>query len=175
MKTSDFYRVAKKELDITEVAGNISNPQIIKFLQSTTLSNTLNSSDETPWCSAFVNWCVEQAGVEGTNRADAVSWLTWGIKADKPVRGTIVIFQWSNGGHHVGFVSAFDQPGKVSVLGGNQSNEVKISQYDEKFVIGYRNPEKNFFSAWIKILAVGIVGVGAILGTIFLISKLGKH
>lgn len=174
MITSDFYRVAKKELDEGEVSGNQANPRIVQYLQSTSLSGNLNATDETPWCSAFVNWVVEKAGMKGTDRADAVSWLNWGEKTDKPQKGSIVIFQWPDGGHHVGFVNGFDQEGKVSVLGGNQSNSVKISEYNKSSVIGYRNPPHNFFSRWLVVGGIITAIAAATTGLIFYFTNRKK-
>lgn len=161
MKTGDFYFLAKREKDEGEMTGTGANPRIVQYLESTTLSPSLSTTDETPWCSAFVNWIVEKSGMKGTNRADAVSWLNWGEPTDKPVKGSIVVFQWPDGGHHVGFVSDFPAPGKVNVLGGNQGNKVKISAFSTASVMGYRNPVRNFFSWWVFGL-----GIASILGTV---------
>lgn len=174
MKTSSFYRIAKRQKDTQEISGTGANPDIIKYLQSTNLSTQFNSTDETPWCSAFVNWVVEKAGVPGTNRADAVSWMNWGEPTRDPRKGSIVVFKWANGGHHVGFVDNFDKPGKVSVLGGNQGNTVKISDYDTKYVMGYRNPAYNFFSRTVKLTISMVLSFALIMGAISIGNYLEK-
>lgn len=51
-----------------------NNARVISYLKSTDLSPALANSDETDWCSAFVNWCVKKADLEGTNQATARSW-----------------------------------------------------------------------------------------------------
>lgn len=135
-----WYQIAKKEMDegVKEITGNEDNPRIVEYHAATTLKA---SDDETPWCSAFVNWCMDKAGEVKTNKANARSWLNWGVSLDKPVQGCVVVFSrgsksWQG---HVGFYegSAGDQ---VLCLGGNQSNEVNISSYAKSRVLGYRWP-----------------------------------
>ena len=50
------------------------NKRIIEYHALTTLAAT---TDETAWCSSFVNWVLWQAGYVGTRSAAAKSWLTW--------------------------------------------------------------------------------------------------
>ena len=91
-------------------------------------------------CSSFVNWCVEQAGLRGTRSAAARSWLDWGTAVDLPQEGDIVILRRGNPpSGHVGFFvkSAGDI---IYVLGGNQSDQVKVSGYKRGDLLGYRRP-----------------------------------
>lgn len=167
LKTSTFYRIAKHEKDIAEIPGADSNPRITEYLGSTSLSSSLSSTDQTPWCSGFANWVVTKSGVPGTNRADAVSWMNWGVPTDSPVRGSIVVFKWANGGHHVALYDSDAGNGKINVLGGNQSDKVKISAFESKYVMGYRNPPKNMLSrlTWFTLGGLGFLGsVAAIIG-----------
>lgn len=173
LKTSAFYRIAKHEKDIAEIPGADSNPRITEFLGSTTLSSTLSSTDQTPWCSGFANWVVTAAGVTGTNRADAVSWMQWGVPTTDPLRGSIVVFKWANGGHHVGFYDSDAGNGKINVLGGNQSDKVKISAFESKYVMGYRNPTQNIWSRF-TFFTLGGVGLLGVIGSIIAI-KLSKN
>jgi hypothetical protein len=60
--------IALREIGVKEYAGAADNPRIVEYLSSTTnISPTERSNDETYWCSAFVNWCVEKAVYEGTD------------------------------------------------------------------------------------------------------------
>lgn len=34
-----------------------------------------NSAQSTPWCAAFVNWCLKEAGLPGTNSNLAKSFV----------------------------------------------------------------------------------------------------
>jgi uncharacterized protein (TIGR02594 family) len=130
--------IALREIGVKEYAGAADNPRIVEYLSSTNLGPSDQSNDETPWCSAFVNWCVEKAGYEGTDSAWAKSWLTWGKKLAKPRRGCITVFTRSGGGH-VGFFIDKTSSG-IKVLGGNQSDEVNVSTRAVNKLLGYRLP-----------------------------------
>lgn len=124
--------IARKELGQREIAGHEDNPVILSYHASTTLKAT---NDETPWCSSFVNWCLKQVGIKGTNSAAAVSWLHWGTPAG-PVPGAIVVIcnskgtdrSFSTSGAHVGFLIG-ETATHYRLLGGNQSNSVKESWF----------------------------------------------
>jgi uncharacterized protein (TIGR02594 family) len=125
--------IARQEVGVHEnSAPGQDNPRILEYLESTTYDGEL--TDEVPWCSAFVNWCITQAGLKGTNSAAASSWLTWGQKLDQPRLGCIVVFN-----HHVGFYAgaAGDY---LLLLGGNQSNAVKPENKHPSEVLAYRWP-----------------------------------
>jgi uncharacterized protein (TIGR02594 family) len=97
-------------------------------------------NDETPWCSAFVNFCVEQAGFAGTDSASARSWLNWGRKTDTPVTGCIAVFERGAppSGHVAFYVS--QSADQIKVLGGNQGNKVSFAHFPKFRLLGYRIP-----------------------------------
>jgi uncharacterized protein (TIGR02594 family) len=104
------------------------NPVIVSFLASTSLGP---ANDETAWCSAFVNFVMKQAGYKGTNSAGADSWMHWGAgvgSLSNARTGDIVVLHDSAGREHVGFLVRSGN-GTVTLLGGNQSNQVKESVY----------------------------------------------
>lgn len=126
---------------IREIAGSGDNPRIVEYLRSTNLDSVSAESDETPWCSAFVNWCVEQSNYEGTDSAWARSWLKWGQELDKPVKGCIAVFKRPpnpSSGHVAFYVSQTDT--HIKVLGGNQSNSVSVTDYPADRLLSYRVP-----------------------------------
>ncbi len=133
-----WYAIAKQEMGagVQEVPGATHNLRIIEYHQATSLKAT---DDETPWCSSFVNWCMQQVGIEGTKSAAARSWLTWGVTLDQPKEGCVVVIRrgkssWQG---HVGFFAGIT--GKhILILGGNQGNEVNLSSYSENNLLGYR-------------------------------------
>lgn len=138
--TFPWFDIAIHEIGIKEITGNGDNPRVLEYLRSTNLSAPYSSSDETPWCSAFVNWCVEKSGNAGTDSAWARSWLNWGRKTDNPVTGCIVVFERGvNSGHVTFFVSK--TAGQIKVLGGNQHNSVCITDYPAGRLLGYRVPK----------------------------------
>ena len=138
---------AEKEKGVSEIPGSGNNPRVLEYLRSTTnLEASAVSKDETPWCSAFVNWCLEQAGYERTKNALARSWLDWGQKIDTPRRGCIVVFQREKKFGHVGFYLE-ETATHIKVLGGNQQNleteifEVSEKSYPKSDFLGYRIPK----------------------------------
>lgn len=134
-----WLAIATAEVGIKEYPGNGENPRILEYLRSTTLAAPDSARDETPWCSAFANWCVEKSGYEGTDSAWARSWLNWGAPLDKPRRGCVTVFQRDGNKGHVAFFLAAGAGG-IKVLGGNQSNAVCISSYKKADLLGYRLP-----------------------------------
>lgn len=130
------YATALSELalDVKEVAGGGNNPRIVMYHNSTTAGAGTN--DSVPWCSSFVNYCVEQADLEGTNSQWALSWENWGQDvSNDPKEGDVVVFERVGQGGHVGFYRA-DLGSHLSVLGGNQSNRVKVSNYPKNGQLG---------------------------------------
>lgn len=134
-----WLEIAMEEFGVCEYPGKKQNPRIIQYHQSVTLKAT---EDEIPWCSSFINWCMTEAGIEGTNSAAARSWMEWGAAHLQAQRGSVVIFRRGKNptqGHVAFFLSRIGDD--VEVLGGNQSNRVGINRYPEKDVIGYRWPK----------------------------------
>lgn len=139
--TAPWYKIATVEMrsDVREVAGELSNKRILEYHKCTDL---LSTDDETPWCSAFVNWCMHMAGEVRTNKANARSWLEWGTPLDEPKEGCVVIFQRGNEKWmgHVGFYVG-EESDQVLCLGGNQDDMVSIRGYNKSKVLGYRWPK----------------------------------
>lgn len=131
-----WFIKAMEELGVSEVNGPGDNPRIVEYLQSTSLGAPLNMNDETAWCSAFANWCVEKSGYEGTDSAWARDWLNWGVEIDEPEKGCVVVFTRGNGGHVGFFVDEDDE--NIFLLGGNQSDSVSIAPYPKSRLLGYR-------------------------------------
>jgi len=141
-----WMKVAMGEIGQREVPGSRSNPRIIEYHATTTLRAT---ADETAWCASFVNWCLAQIGVAGTNSAAAASWLDWG-QPSHAFGGAITVIHspaaarsaMSVSGNHVGFLVQ-ESGSRFHLLGGNQSDQVKISSYPKSSwqLRGYRRPE----------------------------------
>ncbi len=135
-----WLEYAFREYGVRETRGRRTTPNIARYLASVGLSGY---GDETAWCSAFVNWCMEQAGIQGTRRANARSWLNWGgLCLGVPVYGAITIFwrerrtSWKG---HVGFYMGRNG-NRIELLGGNQGNAVSIREYPASRLLGYRWP-----------------------------------
>jgi uncharacterized protein (TIGR02594 family) len=130
---------AELELDVREIAGPENNPRIVLY-HGTTSGGP--APDETAWCSSFVNYCVEQAGRKGTDSKWAKSWHDsgWGqAVTDDPRRGDIVVWRRqsaSEDGGHVAFFVEKVGDESIRVMGGNQSNRVRVSDYPIKGSLG---------------------------------------
>jgi len=122
--------------------------RIVEYHNATSLHA---STDETPWCSSFVNWVMLKAGYPRTNNALARSWLDWGTPLTTPREGAVTVIKrkdansdqatGSSTGFHVAFFVSVT-PTHLRLLGGNQGDQVKysnfaLSAYDVK---GYRWP-----------------------------------
>ncbi len=137
--------IAQREIGVMETEPD--NPRILEYLTTTTnLSRAQMMQDETDWCSAFVNWCMTQAGYVGTNHALARSWVNWngGVKNDVPSYGAIVVFRRlidgvDKGLGHVGFFVK-QEGDQIFVLGGNQNDGVNIRPRSSVDLICYVHP-----------------------------------
>lgn len=146
--TAPWMKVAESYLGVKEVKGEDKHhPDILRFLKSTDLGAWGANRDETPWCSAFVNYCFESPtgtfSVQGTRSARARSWLGWGVELEKPRYGCVVVLKRGKAPKgHVGFyMNPHKYIGHFEMLGGNQNDSVCIGKYRDTDVLGYRWPE----------------------------------
>lgn len=124
--------IAKKEQGTHEVRGRSANPRIVQYHAATDLRAR---SDEVAWCSSFVNWCMKQCGIKGTNSAAAASWKKWGSATAARYGAVAVVYNAKMAGssltatgNHVAFLVEETKTHYV-LLGGNQGNSVKVSHY----------------------------------------------
>ena len=140
------YWVAMRFSGTREVSGRAANPQIMAMLN---LDAKWPEDDAVPWCSGFVNYICWILRVVRSKSLRARSWLTVGqvINLEDARPGWDVVILNRAGGPddpniidapgHVGFYAG--QEGSwVWLLGGNQSDEVKLSRYPTKDVLGVR-------------------------------------
>lgn len=95
----------------------------------------------TPWCAAFVNAILRTKGHKSNDSNIAYDFKDYGVAVKIPIEGDIVVFK-SHVGIFVGFVKKNGRK-YVAVLGGNQSNRVKISYFPVSRVVAYRRPSLN--------------------------------
>ena len=84
----------------------------------------------TPWCGAFAGAVVKRSGkTPPKGFMKATSWRSWGkgVSLKQARKGDVVLVRTSYG-HHVGFYAGMDG-NRVKILGGNQSNQVRVSSY----------------------------------------------
>jgi len=131
---------ARRELGIREFVGKRHNPRILKYHAATRLRAV---TDEVPWCSAFVCWCLEQEGVRSTKSAAAASYKEWG-RPSLLNPGAVVLFGKRDpdaaGTGHVGFCNDFAKDGWVEICSGNQGNRVTLKKYRVADIVSVRWP-----------------------------------
>ena len=146
MMPSDFTGIpwmeaALGEIGVEEIKGSRHNGRIVEYF--TAVRGNIHD-DETAWCSAFANWVMREVGIEGTQRANARSWLSWGTPLPdvSPVFGAVtMLWRGSPGGWqgHVAFFVGAER-GSLLLLGGNQDDGVRISPYPQARLLGFRWP-----------------------------------
>lgn len=120
---------------------------IASFIEKGT-GKSLDPSD-VPWCAAFVDAALNQAGMRGLGSWRAADWKNFGKGVDKPEMGDVVVFnpgtaQGSSG--HVGFYHSTNPDGSINVLSGNSgqgggsTGRVTMQRYDAGRVAAYRRP-----------------------------------
>lgn len=112
----------------------------------------LDTPDETPWCSAFVNGIHWELRLPRTKSARARSWLQIGTPVvwGQERLGDVVVLRRgdSTAGPdvidapgHVGFFAGRED-GVVLVLGGNQGNQVSVARFHSNQVLGIRRVQE---------------------------------
>ena len=143
MEPYPWIVIARKKLGIHEIPGPGANAFILECLQKgTDIGAPENESDETAWCSAFVNRIMQLSGYHGTRSAWARSWLDWGREPTDAEfwEGVIVVLERGPNSGHVAFLEDWAD-GRVKLLGGNQGDAVSLAWFDMDRVIGYRIPK----------------------------------
>jgi N-acetylmuramidase/Putative peptidoglycan binding domain len=97
------------------------------------------------WCGLAVGFCVTGADilpVFGTKDVDkflyALAWLEWGDAVQTPAPGDIVVLDFGGGHQHVTLFESDLKTGYWACRGGNQSHEVKVSDFPKSCVRGVR-------------------------------------
>lgn len=134
-----WLTIARADLGTREIEGPKSNSRIVAYAKR---AIGVERPDSEAWCAYFVGAILADAGLDGTGKVNARSYLDWGRELERPQPGCVVIFwrgspkSWQG---HVGFWLREDGT-HCWVLGGNQGNAVSIAKYRRDQVLGYRWP-----------------------------------
>ena len=140
------YDIAQRFSGIHEIDGAMSNPQILAMIR---LDRPDANDDEIHWCSAFVNYVTWLLRLPRSKSLRARSWLEVGkvIELGKARPGFDVVVMKTKDEDpgpdvidtrgHVGFYAGLEED-DILLLGGNQSDSVKISRYPRKRLLGVR-------------------------------------
>lgn len=156
-----WMQIAERELGVKEKSGKAHNKRIVEYFAVS--GHREIKDDETAWCAAFVNFCLEKANLKGTLSLAARSFLRYG-KHCEPKPGCIMVFKrgkesWQG---HVTFLKRILPDGRFLCLGGNQGNQVKETVYSKAALLDSRWPSTMGTSRTVKASAVG--GVSTIGG-----------
>jgi uncharacterized protein (TIGR02594 family) len=140
MSEPKWLDLARREIGTKEIAGASDNPRIMQYYADAGFPDI--DHDETAWCAAFVNAMLKRSGLVGTRSLAARSFETYGKKLAEPKVGAIAVFPrgspkgWQG---HVGIVAQIGE-NTVSLLGGNQADQVCFKVYAKDRAIAWRWP-----------------------------------
>lgn len=133
------FTLAQRYIGIHEMAGDQDHPLIRWWLSLCGFPTAVH--DEVPWCSAFVNGMAWELRLPRSKSAAARSWLNVGVPVSltaAQVGWDVVILSRGQAPQgHVGFYAGQDNSG-IQVLGGNQSDGVKLSVFKHADLLGIR-------------------------------------
>ena len=138
-----WLTVASSQIGIREFKDGKSNPEVEKYFAATDIDKAYHD-DATPWCSAAICWCVEQAGFVSPHSAMARSWQRWGVELRQPRRGCVAVFWRGEPSSKFGHVGLYMGENKthIFVLGGNQNDGFCLALYSRDRLISYRWPKE---------------------------------
>jgi len=142
---------ALKLYGVKEKVGSENNPEILAWAKETGLKQY--NADSIPWCGLFVALIAKRAGKPLPKKPLwARDWAKWG-EACEPELGCILVFERGTGGH-VGLYVGEDLE-CYHVLGGNQSDMVRVSRLKKDRLLAARNlyligKPKNVRKVWLK-------------------------
>jgi uncharacterized protein (TIGR02594 family) len=132
-----------KTFNVVEGKGKLNNEVIMSWADYTGLSSQYKE-DSIPWCGLWMAYVAKRANWKAVNKPLwARNWLQFGVSADIPMLGDILIFSRGVGGH-VGLYVGEDEEA-FHVLGGNQGDKVSIARISKKRLLDARRPAWRFF------------------------------
>ncbi len=140
----NLMREALKTYGLKETPGLGNTPEIIAMAD--TLGGVIAdfyTKDSIPWCGLVVSYWILMAGFEppkNFSQVRARDFAAWGIPADRPSFGDVLVFwRGSPAGRdgHVGLYVAEDD-NYYYVLGGNQSDQINIAKLDKNRLLAAR-------------------------------------
>lgn len=139
-----LLNIALSQYGVKEIQGKAHNPTIVGYSKEIGYGGVI--TDETAWCSIFMNWCALKADLPRSGKLNARSWLTVGEETEEPQLGDVVIFwrgslnSWK--GHVAIYINHSEDKKYIYCLGGNQNNQVCIQSYKASQLLGYRKLQK---------------------------------
>jgi uncharacterized protein (TIGR02594 family) len=136
--TQPWMDAAWSHIGVRETAGKGASAAIVGMYDKAGHGEV--TSDEVPWCAAFVGSCLKDASLPNTGSLLARSYLEYGTKLEEPKVGAIAVFKrGAPPSGHVAFVTGWGN-GNIRVLGGNQGDKVCEANYPADSLLGLRWP-----------------------------------
>lgn len=143
-----WFTKAEEYKDKVAETKNPPNPKILEFFRAT----DFHPNTEEAWCGAFAAYCIKNCGdptiaatVPKTAAARAATWKTWAeplpIGSSDIPKGAVIVLApvTKDRSGHVAFYSHGDA-NSVTLLGGNQGDQVKESTFKRSRVVAVRWP-----------------------------------
>lgn len=133
--------LAQRYVGIRELATTGKNHPLIQWWLSL-CGFSMETPDEVPWCSAFINGIAWELRLPRSKSAAARSWLTVGTPVpdkDAIVGCDVVVLKRNNNPAqgHVGLFMGWNGA-SVQLLGGNQDNGVCVLDFPVARMLGVR-------------------------------------
>lgn len=137
--------LAAKDIGVRELPGVAVHARIAEFYKHAHDVPDASNDDEVSWCAAAMSCWLDEAGYLSPNTGRARRFLGWGEPIAKPRFGCVAVFSRGNPSGKQGHVALYCQtgsPGHLLVLGGNQRNSVRYTEYETARLLGYRWPRE---------------------------------
>jgi uncharacterized protein (TIGR02594 family) len=132
---------ALKLYGIMETAGVESTKEILQWAKEVDLSRVYNN-DALPWCGLLLAVVAKRAGKPVPKHPLwALSWQKFGTRVTDAMLGDVLVFK-RHGGGHVGLYVGEDDT-CYHVLGGNQSDMVKVTRIEKSRLYSIQRPPYN--------------------------------
>ncbi|GLK47104.1 hypothetical protein GCM10017620_00770 [Brevundimonas intermedia] len=136
-----WFQAAWRLLGTTEAPGTANNTAILQWASALGIRY---KGDDVPWCGLFVAHCIGStlsAEPLPNNPLSARNWLKFGVQTTGQVGAVAVFYRGDPKGWlgHVGFYMGQDDKA-YHILGGNQSNAVRVARIAKDRLLGFRWP-----------------------------------
>jgi uncharacterized protein (TIGR02594 family) len=130
--------VARKELGVKESPPHSNSGTRVRVYQQ----HTFLKGTGWPWCNAFVNFVMDEAGVywpyKSAGAYDSLRWYTKaGWRTTKPAAGDVAVFNIGSG--HIAIVTDVDK-NTVHTIDGNHGDSVSPAVRSRATVAGFIHP-----------------------------------
>lgn len=130
---------ALKLVGTKEIVGIKHSATIMKWAKDLKIDK-IYTNDEIPWCGLFLAYCCFKAGIEMGITAQEALWvrnfLKFGTKQKVAAMGDMIILKRGDAGH--GGIYVGEDALCYHILGGNQTNMVRIDRVEKTRVLGIR-------------------------------------